>query len=907
VSDALPTGTVTFLFTDVEGSTRLLDELGAAGYADLLVRHREIVRALLGDHGGVEVDTQGDAFFCAFGSARAAVTCAAEIRDALSGGPLRVRMGVHTGEALVVGRHYVGIDVHRAARIGACGHGGQVVLSPATVALLEPDQVSLRQLGMHRLKDLAAPVFLHQLGEEDFPPLKTLYRTNLPVPATPFLGREEELVELVERAAEPGVRVLTLTGPGGTGKTRLSLQLAAELSDTYPDGVWWVPLAPLREGAVVVSAVASAVDAEEEAGRPLAESIAGVLVAKRVLVVLDNCEHLVDAVAELVATLVRACPDALVLATSREPLGVSGEHVFHVEPLVARDAVELFYARARAAGAPLAEETTGIAVAELCARLDNLPLAVELAAARAAVLPPAALLERLATRLDVLKGPRDAEERQRTLRAAIAWSHDLLEDHERQLFRRLGVFVGGASLSAIEGACDADLVDVLSLVSKSLVRQASFDGDEPRYWMLETIREFATEELVASGELDALRERHLEWYAELTRSTLRPRVTGLGEGLARVELDVANMRAAFTLAERQLRPNAAGALAIALVGQHHLRGRYAEAEDVARRALALGLDPLEAAALHGRLGVVLRLHGRPHEALDSYMAAERILDEVAARDELWWERWLDVKLDEAHFFYFQNEQSKLHDVVAELEPAIAVHGTAEQQFELLHVRAQQQYRLERYALSESAEELSRRIHALGLEIGDFTVDFTLGFCLLWRGKPEEAKTYFERGLEAARARGMALIETRCLVYGLVAKRKLNDVEGVRARLAELETLDELHGYRGLVSANAAWIAYRDGRLELAVRLGEDALADWRSEGRSASSPFQWTTRFPLLGVDVARGDLGGARDHARAMLKPTQQPLPEEIAAALERAVERGSDEAAFARALDLARPGGYA
>ncbi len=474
----------------------------------------------------------------------------------------------------------------------------------------------------------------------------------------------------------------------------------------------------------------------------------------------------------------------------------------------------------------------------------------------------------------------------------------------QELFRRLGVFVGGATLSAIEAVCDADLEDLLSLVSKSLVRQAPADGDEPRYWMLETIREFAVEEVASSGERDVLRDRHLAWYAELADTAMRAPATRFGKGLASVELDLANYRAAFTWAAETARPSAAAALATALLSQHHLRGRYAEAEGVARRALALDLDPLDAAALHDRLGVVLRLQGRPREARDSYVEAERILDGVSARDEAWWEHWLDVKLDEAHFFYFQNEQAALDEVVARLEPIIAGRGTLEQQFELLHVRAQRQYRLERYALSESAEELSRRIHVLGLEIGDFTVDFTLGFCLLWRGKPEDAETYFERGLEVARMRGMTLIETRCLVYGLVAKRKRNDVEGARLRLAELELLDELHGYRGLVSANAAWLALRDGRPDLVQRHGKDALADWRIEAGPPSSPFQWTTRFPLLAVDVARAEPDGARDHARAMLDPTQQPLPEEIAAALQSGLD-DRDEA-FACALELARPGGY-
>jgi predicted ATPase/class 3 adenylate cyclase len=902
VTDALPTGTVTFLFTDVEGSTRLLDELGAAGYAVELARHRRIVRGSLAEHGGVEVDTQGDAFFCAFGSARAAVACAAEIQNALSDGQLRVRIGVHTGEALVVDRHYVGIDVHRAARIGACGHGGQVVVSPATVALLEPGEMSLRDLGAHRLKDLAAPVVLHQLGDADFPPLKTLYRTNLPVPATPFLGREQELGELVRSATAPGVRVLTLTGPGGTGKTRLSLQLAAELSDGYPDGVWWVPLAPLRGGDLVASAVASVLSVEEESDRAVVASIASSLARKRTLLLLDNCEHVVEAVASLVAAVVGACPDVVVVATSREPLAVRGEQVFAVEPLAAEDAVELFHARARAAGARLdATETRG-AVTALCSRLDNLPLAVELAAARAAVLPPAALLERLATRIDVLTGPRDAEERQRTLRAAIAWSYDLLEDREQQLFRRLGVFVGGASLAAIEGVCDADLEDVLSVVSKSLARQASGDGDEPRYWMLETIREFAAEELAASGELDLLRARHLEWFVERARSFAPPEP---GESLGRFELDLANFRAAFSCAEERGGCAPGGvALALALESRHFRRGRYAEAEDVARRGLALRPEPLDAATLHNRLGVVFRIQGRPRESLEEYRTAERILDDMTSRDGAWWDRWLDLKLNQAGYFYFQNDRSELERVTRELEPAVAAHGTQVHQCELLHVRARHRFRVERYALSEETEALVRRAHAIGLEVGDVTADFTLGFCLLWRGKLEEAETYLERGRDVSRADGVALVETRSLVYGLVAKRMRNDVEGARARLAELEELDELHGYTGLVSANAAWIAYRDGDADLVRRRGEDALADWQSEGRATASVFEWAARYPLLGIAVAEGDHEAACQHARAMLDPTQQSLPTKLADALERALD--DKEAEFARALRLARPGGY-
>ncbi len=903
VSDALPTGTVTFLFTDVEGSTRLLEELGAEGYAEELGRHRTIVRGALREHAGVEVDTQGDAFFCAFASARAAVACAASIQDALEAGPIHVRIGIHTGEALVADRHYVGIDVHRAARIGACGYGGQVVISPSTVAVLEPGESELRDLGSHRLKDLAAPVVLHQLGDREFPPLKTLYRTNLPVPATPFLGREEELSDLVTRASEPGVRSLTLTGPGGTGKTRLSLQLAAELAGSHPDGIWWVPLAPLREAASVASAVAGILNVEEEAGRPLTASIASSLARKRVLLLIDNCEHLVDAVAQLVSGIVASCPGVLVVATSREPLAVAGEHVIPVEPLVAEDAVELFQARARAAGARLDGAATQDVVRDLCARLDNLPLAVELAAARAAVLPPTALLERLATRLDALRGPRDAEERQRTLRATIAWSHDLLEEREQELFRRFGVFVGGATLPAIEGVCDAYLEDLLSLVSKSLVRQHAAAEGEPRYWMLETIREFAVEELESSDGYDAVCDRHLGWYAALARADGAEEALAAGTSATELEPDLENLRAAFSRCTVQSGQDSdAAAVSAALLVQHLKRGRYTEADDVVRRTLRFDLAPLLASLFHDMLGVVLRVLGRPREALESYLTSETILECMTVRDEHWWARWIGLKTNQAHFFYMENDPPKLERVLEELEPAVALHGTHIQRMDLLHVRQRHRYRRERYALSERTEELAREIHALEPDI--VGADFSLGFCLLWRGKLDEAERCFERGLQIARAEGVALIETRCLVYSLVARRRAGDVAGARARRAELEAIPELHGYDGLLNANTAWLAFRDGDLDRATRHGDEALAAWRAEGRTGYGVFEWTARFPLLGVAVARDDLDGATAHARGMLEQTQQPLPDEIAAALQQTLDGG--DGTFAAALELARRGGY-
>jgi predicted ATPase/class 3 adenylate cyclase len=914
----LPSGTVTFLFTDVEGSTRLLEQLGAESYAEALDRHRDVIRSSLAAHGGVEVDTQGDAFFCAFSSARAAVACAQDAQSRLAETPIRVRMGVHTGEALLARDHYVGLDVHRAARIGACAHGGQVVLSPSTVGLLEPGSYPLRDLGEQRLKDLSAPIRLYQLGHADFGPLKTLFRTNLPVVATEFLGREEELGELVARASEPGLRLLTLTGPGGTGKTRCALQLAGELAERFPDGVRWAPLAALRDPGLVAPAVAQAVEVEEVPDESMSAAISRSLAAKRLLLLLDNCEHVLDAAAGVVSPLLAACPSVLVLATSREPLALAGEHVYPVQPLRPPDAVILFEARAKAAGAALDRDEHRVTVEALCARLDNLPLAVELAAARAAALPPGAILERLSDRLDVLKGPRDVDERHRTLHGAIAWSHDLLDPNEQRLFRRFSVFVGGASLESLEAICEADLGELLSLVSKSLVRQHTAASGEPRYWMLETIREFAAAMLDDAGEA-TYRERHLEWFATLARDW-RERLGGPGSAarFERLEQDRENLRAAFAwaVACAEARGEDAqgnfGEMAVsiaAVLAPLHLRhGRYAEAEDVVRSALALGPLAPESALLASRLGRVLRHRGRWDESLDAHLRAERLLGSPPPEDaDRWWRAWLDVKLEQAHHYYYLGDQSALAAAIEELEPHVDRRGTPHQGLEFLHVVAQAAYRRERYELSEETETLLREIYRRSIALDDVDADFSLGFCLLWRGKFEEAKSHFERGLDSARARGDALIETRCLVYEVVARRRQVDVEGVRSLLDELDRLDELHGYVGLVAANHAWVALREGDLAAASRYAEDAFRDWAASGRSAGpTVFQWTARFPMLGVELARARPDAAFEHAEAMLDPFQQPLPGELQALLREGVTT-RDVSSLEHALELARASGYA
>ena len=489
----LPRGTVTFLFTDIEGSTRLLEQLSDR-YAEVLGEHRRLLRRAFERHEGIEVDTQGDAFFFAFARANDAVAAAAEGQEALRDGPIRVRMGVHTGEPLVTDEGYVGMDIHRAARIAASGHGGQVVVSQATRDLLDGGP-ELRELGDHRLKDLAQPQRLYQLGNEDFPRLKSLNQSNLPLQPTPLVGRERELRELLELVG--GNRLVTLTGAGGSGKTRLALQVAAELVDDFADGVWFVSLAALNDPDLLEPTVAQVLGADEP------ERLADHLATRQTLLLLDNFEQLLAA-APRIADLLRRGPGVTLVVTSRERLHLSGEREYPVPPLARDEAVALFVERVRAAKPDFEPDRY---VPEVCRRLDNLPLALELAAARSKVLVPSQMLQRLERRLPLLTaGERDAPERQRTLRATIDWSYDLLTDGEKQLLRRLAVFAASFDVDAAEEVCEADLDTLGSLVDKSLLRQTA----EGRFFMLETIREYAAERLDEDQTADALRLCHAQ-------------------------------------------------------------------------------------------------------------------------------------------------------------------------------------------------------------------------------------------------------------------------------------------------------------------------------------------------------------------------------------------------------------
>jgi predicted ATPase/class 3 adenylate cyclase len=521
----LPTGTVTLLFTDIEGSTKLLQEL-VERYSDVLTKHRRLLRDAFQRHGGVEVDTQGDAFFYAFSEAEDAVAAAAGAQEALAEGPVRVRIGIHTGAPTATEDGYLGMDVHLAARIMSAGHGGQVLVSEQTrAARSASDNLLLSDLGEHKLKDIGGPIWLHQLGSEPFPPLKTISNTNLPRPASSFVGRDRELEDVQALLREGLVRLLTLTGPGGSGKTRLAIEAAAELVGEYPNGVFWVGLAALRDPDLVTETIAQTLGAKEGLAEYVGE--------RELLLLLDNLEQVVAAGAEL-AALLESCPNLRLLVTSRELLRVRGEVEFPVPPLVEAEAVSLFCERARLEPS---EE-----VAELCRRLDNLPLAVELAAARTRALTPAQILERLSQRLDLLTGGRDADPRQQTLRATIEWSYDLLSEEEQQLFRYLSVFAGGCTIKAAEQVADADLDSIQSLVEKSLLRFT--DG---RYWMLETIREFSDELLAKAGELEGLKSRHTRYVLRLVADVETSGGTGSASSGLAAELD--NFRAALAWAE----------------------------------------------------------------------------------------------------------------------------------------------------------------------------------------------------------------------------------------------------------------------------------------------------------------------------------------------------------------------
>ncbi len=867
-SHGLPMGTVTLLFTDIEGSTRLLQQLGAV-YEEVLADCRTLLRRAFQAHHGQEVDTQGDSFFVAFARATDAVSAAVAAQRTIAshafpqGITVRVRMGLHTGEPSQTAEGYVGLDVHHAARIMGVGHGGQVLLSQATCDLVEhdlPDGVSLQDLGAHRLKDLQHKSHLFQLLIADLPadflPLKTLesHPNNLPIQFTPFIGREQEVSAVQHLLQRESVRLLTLTGPGGTGKTRMALQVAAELSEVFLDGVFFVNLAPISDPALVVPTIAQTLHIKEVADQALLDLVNAFLREKQVLLLLDNFEQVVGAGVH-VATLLAACPQLKVLVTSREVLHVRGEQEFAVPPLSLPDpqrlpdllalsqyeAVALFIQRAQAAR-PQFEVTTANApaVAEICVRLDGLPLAIELAAARLKMLPPQVLLARLGQRLTVLtSGAWDVPARQQTLRNTIAWSYQLLAEHEQQLFQRLSIFVGGCTLEAAEVVCapggDGDATGsvfegVASLIDKSLLRQSELEGEEPRLLMLETIREYGLECLAKSGALEETRHAHATYYLHLAEQA-EPQLRNAQQAvwLARLEAEHDNLRAAL----RWLREHGEREMALRLGGAlwHFwmIRGHWNEGRTELSQALAARegvAAAVRAKALNGA-GVLMGNQGDHEQAMalcEESLALFRELGDTpgTALSLLWLGAigWVTGDL--------ARSRSRLEEALALFRVVDDTWGIAISLEKLASVAVEQgEYSRARFLVEESL--------ALYREVGDkrgiANALFVWARMLFWSaGDLERARALLEESLVLSREVGDKGIESFGeFLLGMVAFFQ-GEYSRARFLLEESLALSKKMGYQRFIALGLfglGSVAFVQGDSVTAYALLEESLALFR--------------------------------------------------------------------------------
>ncbi len=821
----------------------MLQRLGRERYVRALTEHRRLLREAFTSHGGTEVEMQGDSFFYAFPFARDAVVAAAAGQRALAehgweAEPIRVRMGLHTGEPMQAEGSYAGLDVHRAARVMSAGAGGQVLVSQQTADLVEgelPEGVGLRYLGEHRLKDLLLPQRLYDLVVEglpdEFAPPATLENrpTNLPVQATPLVGRERELEELTAMLARPDVRLLTLTGPGGTGKTRLALQLAAEVLERFPDGVWFVNLAALSDSTLVLPTVAQTLAVKEEGGRPLAETLAEQLAGKASLLVLDNFEQVADA-AELLPALLSRTSKIKLLVTSRVSLHLSAEYEYPVPTLAAQEALIFFTGRARAAKPSFSINGNRSVIVEICRRLDHLPLAIELAAARIKVLPPQALLERLDQRLQLLTGgARDLEARQRTLRATIDWSYQLLPADEQRLFARLAVFAGGRTLHAIEAVCDPDdgvdvFETVATLVDNSLLRQEESEDGEPRYVMLETIQEYAGERLAAGGERDEMRRRHAEHFALLAEEAAGA-LAGDGDQrrwLARLGVEQHNIRAALESC-RDLGDNELLArLAVSLQEYWEIRGLLSEGQSWFAEVLRTKLPPLlRARALHG----TGTLAGRQGDYEAQEATARQAADIFRQLDE---KRWLGKALLQIGNAVV--ERGRYDDATALYEEAAALaHELGNRRLESSCISNIAAIACERGEYEVATAMLERTLE-LDRELNDsYGVMITLinlGTATLGAGSTETARTYLRQGLEQAVQLGAEYM--LALAFDLCAKiasARAERERAVRLFAVSQTTLNRLGAEMAAVDKTEAEATLSRLRTELGEQHFQNAWAE----------------------------------------------------------------------------------
>jgi predicted ATPase/class 3 adenylate cyclase len=859
VRSELPTGTVTFLFSDIEGSTRLLQSLGER-YPAVLETHQGLLREAFGAHGGTVIGTEGDSFFVVFPNAPDALAGAVASQRALQdyewpeGARIKVRMGLQTGQGNLGGDNYVGLDVHRAARIAAAGRGGQLLVSAATRGLVEdslPEHVTLRDLGDHGLRDLELPERLYQVVipglPSDFPPIRSAEPRlgNLPTPLTSFVGRERALRDVKDLVSRS--KLVTLTGPGGTGKTSLALRAAADLQAEMEDGAFLIRLGSISDPDLVIPTIATAFGIAEQAERPPLELLIEHLRAKNVLLLLDNFEQIMAAT-EAVGELLGQTPRVRTLVTSREALGLQGEQQYPVPPLETPDlanlpaldrlaryeAVSLFVARASAVrqGFTLNAENAA-AIAEICARLDGLPLAIELAAATTKVLNPQALLARLVQRLPLLGGAsRDVPARQRTLRDAIAWSYDMLPERQRELFARLSVFAGGFTLAAAESVCADTLGDtfeeVASLVNKSLVRQVETTAEDPRFAMLGTIREFAADQLAAAGQEEALERLHAQHFLALAERA-EPELTGSRSAgfLDALAADDDNLRAALDRAMARGWFEVALRLGTALWRFWQMRGHLREGSERLRRVLAMpGVEAQPAAhiAALGAAGSVAYWMGDLPAAQGAYTRA------VASSREDGDPRTVAESLYNLAFPV--NMQGGGAEAAALLHEAAALFGEAGDR----GGRAKTLWALAGMIEEDDAASLAMSLEALGIfqELGDrFHEGWALrGVALASRrlGKIDESRVRLVEGMEIFREAG----DLSAMVLFLGSFADLAAFEGDVARALRLG--GAAAASRDATDAGIAeWVGSIEERKRLVEQIATDADAArlW-AEGQAMS-------------------------------------------------------------------------
>jgi predicted ATPase/class 3 adenylate cyclase len=929
---ALPTGTVTFLFTDIEDSAQLLQQVGVARYAQVRAEHQRLLRAAVAAHGGHEVDSQRDSCFLVFATAPDAVTAAAEAQRALATHPwpegvsVRVRMGLYTGTAQLAGDHYIGLEVHRAARIAAAGRGGQVLLSEAARVLAEPELpegTTLRDLGAYRLKDLQRPEHLWQLVlpnglglPADFPPLRTLdaHPHNLPIQPTPLIGREQEVAAVVALLRRENVRLVTLTGTGGVGKTRLALQVAAELNDSFADGVWLVRLSRLTDPGLVLPTIARTLGLQEVGSRPIEQLLRAHLRARQLLLLLDNCEQVAAAAPE-VADLLQAGPHLTVLATSRVALHLRGEKQVQVRPLPLPDpihlpppqhlvrnaAVALFVQRAQDADAAFAlTNATALAIAAICARLDGLPLAIELAAARTRLLPPSVLLQRLERRLPLLVGgARDMEDRQQTMRDTLAWSEDLLQPEEQRLFRRLSVFVGGFTLEAAEAVCAAPEgaeplgVDVLEgleqLVDQSLVQQQTVDEEgsgEARFRLLYVVREYALERLEASGEGEGVQRQHVAFFLAMAEDTdLKLRSTEQSSWRRRLEAEHDNLRTAlhWTLEhqEAELGLRLAGALLIFWRYCNHEREGRNWCEKVLAQPGASVRTPARARALRAA-GAMAYFQG-------DFPEAQRLLEESVSTGR---EVGEEGKRSLAHALELlgnvalwqgnpgaarelAGESLQVYEEIGEpwgIAMALCLLGTATGELDDLATACS--------LLEESAARLRvvGDTQRLALPLN------ALGLVALRRGDYAAARTRFEEALAVARETEDEQYTTDALAHlGTITFRMGEYHESFSFYKQSLEShaLNREQGTRGdsIIEdlAGLAAIASLFGQLERAARLLGAAAALRETIGTPQPKVERQDTEEAVAAVRAALGEEAWAAAHAAGQALTLEEAIAEAL------------------------------